>query len=131
MLTLHYAGTIQAVLQTRDQIRPLEKIMHPSKVLKDDRVFRLEVVAWNRAVKGRAWVVVAIHNVIGRIPARQDYFATREDALDYYLKIVVETPRASLGDHSPDPLPSIEQYTAWLKSENIYDPVLNPGKSPD
>lgn len=105
--------------------------MLPSKVLKDDRVFRLEVVAFDRTVKERAWAVVTIHNVLGRIPVRQDYFATREDALDYYLNIVVETPRVSLGDHSPDPLPSIEQYTAWLKSENLYDPVLNPGKSPD
>jgi hypothetical protein len=99
--------------------------MHPSQVLEDDRVFRLEVVPWDPAVKERAWAVVTIHNVRGRIPARQDYFSTREDALEYYLKIVVETPRASLGDHSPDPLPSIEQYTAWLKTQNLHDPVLN------
>jgi hypothetical protein len=101
--------------------------MRPSTELKDDRLFRLEVVAWDRVVKERAWAVVTLHNVLGRIPAGQNYFVSREDALDYYLKVVVETPRASLDNRSPDPVPSIAQYTAWLKAENIYDPILNAG----
>jgi hypothetical protein len=99
--------------------------MRASKILMDDRLFRLEVVEWS-GLKDRPWAVATIHNLLGRIPAREDYFASREDALDYYLKVVVETPRVSFGGHPPDPVPSIEQYTAWLKSENLYDQVLNP-----
>ena len=99
------------------------------EVIQDDRLFRLEV-STHSDLKDRPWAVITLHNVAGRIPTREDYFASREDALDYYLKIVVETPRVSLGSHSPDPPPSIEQYTAWLKSENLYDPVLNPGDLP-
>lgn len=104
--------------------------MRASKDLKDDRLFRLEIVRY-RGLKEREWIVATLHNVLGRIPAGQNHFASREDALDYYLKVVVETPRTSLGGRSPDPLPSIEQYTAWLKSEKLYDPILNLGDLPD
>lgn len=105
--------------------------MRPTKLLKDDRLFRLEIRTWSE-LKERSWAVITFHNLLfGYLPARQDYFASREDALAYYLKIVVETPRVSLDNHPPDPLPSIEKYTIWLKAENIYDPVLNPGDLPD
>ena len=100
--------------------------MRAPRVLEDDRLYRLEIVQWRSDLKGREWAVVTIHNLRGRLPARQDYFASQEDALSYYLKIVVETPRLSLGSRPPDPIPSLEQYSAWLKYENLYDPVLNP-----
>jgi hypothetical protein len=94
------------------------------ELIQDDRLFRLEI-STHSDLKDHPWAVVTLHNVAGRIPAREDHFASRETALNYYLKVVVETPRASLGNHSPDPLPSIEQYTTWLKSQNLHDAVLN------
>ena len=100
--------------------------MRVARALEDDRLYRLEVVAWG-SPKERPWAMVTLHNVYGRIPARQDYFATREEALEYSLQVVVETPRVSLGSTTPDPLPSIEEYTEWLKAENLHDQVLNAG----
>jgi len=99
--------------------------MRPSRALQDDRLFRIEIKPWKWSTE-RPWTVVTLHNVFATLPARQDHFASYAEALDYYLRVVVETPRISLGGHSPDPLPSIEQYTAWLKLEKLHDPVLNP-----
>src|SRR3546814_882860 len=78
----------------------------------------------------RSWTVITIRNVPGYMPVRYDQFPSREDALTYFQEVVVETPRVSLGNSAPSPVPSIEQYTSWLKLENLYDPLLNPGKFP-
>jgi hypothetical protein len=99
--------------------------MRPPRTLQDDRLYRMEIKQWNWSEE-RPWTVVTLHNLFATLPARQDEFATHAEALRYYLKVVVETPRASLGGLSPDPLPSIGQYTAWLKLEKLHDPVLNP-----
>ncbi len=53
-------------------------------------------------------------------------FPTRVGAVAHYKRVVVQTPRASLGEKSPDPLPTLETYAAWLVARNLYDPVLNP-----
>lgn len=73
----------------------------------------------------RPWAVITIRNIPGYCPVRVDNFKSREDAITYFKSAVVETPRVSLGSSSPVPLPTIEQYTNWLKFENLYDPVLN------
>jgi hypothetical protein len=74
----------------------------------------------------RAWVLITRRNVRGYPPVRQNEFGSVGEALAYYKKVVVTTPRLSLGKCSPDPTPTLEEYTAWLKSESISDPVLNP-----
>src|SRR3546814_5985136 len=77
----------------------------------------------------RPWTVITIRNVPGYMPVRYDQFPSREDALTYFQEVVVETTRVSLGNSDPSPVPSIEQYTSWLKLEKLYDPLLNPGRS--
>lgn len=72
------------------------------------------------------WGVVTRRNVPGYPPHRVDSFPTRSEAVDYYRRVVVQTPRKSLGEKSPDPLPTLESYTAWLVNENLFDPILNP-----
>lgn len=72
------------------------------------------------------WSVITRRNVPGYPPYRTDSFQTRSEAVSFYKKNVVETPRVSLGNKPPDPLPSIEEYTRWLINEGLYDPLLNP-----
>lgn len=98
----------------------------------DDRMFVLEVSrATTRGLTSSApekkeWAVITRRNVPGYPPHRSDTFATRTEALDYYKKVVVETPRVSLGNQSPNPSPTLDDYTAWLLAANLYDPILNP-----
>ena len=47
-------------------------------------------------------------------------------AIVFYKKVIVETPRVSLENNPPNPLPTLTEYTAWLVEENLYDPMLNP-----
>ena len=101
----------------------------------DDRVFILEISSVLKShsrpgmddVERPEWAVITRRNVPGYPPRRVDSFPSRSEAVEYYKKVVAGTPRISLGESSPDPQPSIEEYTKWLVSEGLFDPVLNPG----
>ena len=101
-------------------------------LFKDDRMFVFELSrATTRSLTAsthekREWAVITRRNVPGYQPHRSDTFATRAEALDYYKNVVVETPRVSLGNKSPIPAPTLDDYTAWLLAANLYDPILNP-----
>lgn len=101
-------------------------------LFKDDRMFVLELSqVTTRSLTSSAseqmeWAVITRRNVPGYPPHRSDSFATRTEALTYYSKVVVETPRVSLDNQSPSPSPTLADYTAWLVAENLYDPILNP-----
>jgi hypothetical protein len=101
-------------------------------LFKDDRMFVLEVcpITTSTLASGKPpqkeWGVITRRNVPGYPPYRTDSFPSRSEAVSFYKKIVIETPRVSLGNKSPDPLPTIEEYTRWLLDEGIYDPLLNP-----
>lgn len=73
----------------------------------------------------RMWLLITRRNVRNYPPMRQDMFETKDEALAYYKQLVVTTPRLSLGGKGFQPTPTLEEYTAWLKSENLFDPVLN------
>ncbi|MCF8239741.1 MAG: hypothetical protein K9J16_00035 [Melioribacteraceae bacterium] len=98
----------------------------------DDRMFVLEISQvkvsnLTSAVEPQnKWAVITRRNVPGYPPHRSDNFNTYEEAKDFYHKIVVQTPRVSLGEKSPYPTPTIEQYKNWLCENNLYDPLLNP-----
>ena len=98
----------------------------------DDRMFVLELLpATNRTLTSstsekRGWAVITRRNVMGYPPYRSDSFETSQEAEEYYKRIVLETPRLSLGEKSPSPIPTLEDYTSWLEDENLFDPVLNP-----
>jgi hypothetical protein len=98
----------------------------------DDRMFVLEVTsATTRSLTSTApekheWAVITRRNIAGYPLYKSDSFDTRRNAEAYYKKVVVETPRVSLGEISPDPIPTLEEYTSWLQDENLFDPVLNP-----
>ena len=100
----------------------------------DDRIFVLEisrVKVVSTAFKSKPqykWAVITKRNLAGYPPYSTKTFSTYEIAKDYYLKVVVETPRKSLGEKSPNPTPSLDQYTQWLKRNNFYDPILNPNE---
>jgi hypothetical protein len=102
-------------------------------LFKDDRMFVLEVSAvttrslTSSAPEKSEWAVITRRNVTGYPPFRTDSFPTQAEAVQYYKKIVVETPRVSLGNKAPTRPPSLEEYTAWLVAEKLYDPLLNPG----
>lgn len=74
----------------------------------------------------RIWALVTRRNVPGYPPTRSDSFDSYSDAVDYYKTVVVTTPRVSLGERPPEPAPTLQQYVDWLKSEKLYDPLLNP-----
>jgi hypothetical protein len=108
----------------------------------DDRMFVLEICPVEsrdaastvldtsgrtaRASQSKEWAVVTRRNVPGYPPHRVDHFPTRDEAFAYYKRVVVQTPRKSLGEKSPDPTPTLEAYTAWLAEQDLFDPVLNP-----
>ena len=101
----------------------------------DDRAFVLEISNVVKSssrpgideVERHEWAVITRRNVLGYPPRRVDSFPSRPEAVEYYKEVVVGTPRVSLGESSPDPRPSIEEYTEWLVSEGLFDPVLNSG----
>ena len=101
----------------------------------DDRMFVLElcqVTASTSPSKGppkKQWAVITRRNVPDYPPHRCDDFATRSEAIDFYKQVVIKTLRVSHGKASPDPLPTIEEYTRWIKGEGLYDPLLNPDSS--
>jgi len=74
----------------------------------------------------RVWSITTRRNVPDYPPRRVDQFETYETAVAYYKRVVVTTPRVSLGEKSPDPTPSLREYVQWLKHENLFDPLLNP-----
>lgn len=98
----------------------------------DDRMFVLEISpvttrsSISESPEKKEWVVITRRNVPGYPPHRSDTFPTREEALSFYKKVVVSTPRVSLKEKSPDPEPTLEQYSEWLFKEELFDPVLNP-----
>lgn len=101
-------------------------------LFKDDRMFVLEVcpVTTRHLTSSEPakheWAVITRRNVPGYPPHRSDTFSTKNEAVEFYKKVVVETPRVSLGHKLPTPPPTIEAYTSWLIAENLYDPLLNP-----
>ena len=108
----------------------------------DDRIFVLEISPIEsrdatstvldlsgKTSRPKEWAVVTRRNVPGYPPPRVDHFPSRAEAVAYYKRVVVQTPRKSLGEKSPDPAPTLEAYTAWLAEENLFDPVLNPTAS--
>jgi len=70
--------------------------------------------------------VVTRRNVSGYPFHRTDSFPSKAGAVDYYKRVVVETPRVSTDQKTPSPVPSIEEYTRWLVETKLFDPVLNP-----
>jgi len=111
----------------------------------DDRMFVLEICLVesrdatstvldisgrnSRASQAKEWAVVTRRNVPGYPPHRVDHFPTKAEAVAYYKRVVVQTPRKSLGEKSPDPVPTLEAYTAWLAEQELFDPILNPRAS--
>lgn len=101
-------------------------------LFKDDRMFVLEVCPVTTSTltssdpPKKQWGVITRRNVPGYPPHRTDSFPTRSETVSFYKQVVVETPRVSLGNKSPIPLPTIEEYTRWLIDEVLYDPLLNP-----
>lgn len=100
-------------------------------IFKDDRVFILEICQTENSnlmmneEMNLKWSVITRRNVTGYPPYRTDSFDTKNQVMDYYKKIVVETPRVSLENKPPKPIPSLDEYVSWLKKENLFDPILN------
>ena len=105
----------------------------------DDRMFVLEVCPVESREPGMSvldlsakhsrrqpqqWALVTRRNIPGYPPHRIDHFPTEGEALAYYKRVVVETPRKSLGEKAPNPLPTLEQYTAWLVEQQLFDTSL-------
>jgi hypothetical protein len=103
-----------------------------NQLFHDDRMFVFEVApvttrrhdSQHRPQK--EWAVITRRNVPGYPGTHTTTFLTRSEAVTYYRKVVVGTPRISLDQSSPNPKPSLNEYTSWLKEENYYDQLLNP-----
>ena len=86
----------------------------------DDRKFVMEIsrVTVNGEPK---WSVITRRNVPDYPAFRSDSFETREEALEYYKNVVVETPLVSLNEQSPNPRKTIEEYKQWLIEKGLTD----------
>ena len=96
----------------------------------DDRVFILQIVSSESRGQydqesTKKISVVTRRNKPGYPAWRIDDFDTYEEAKEFYLDIVVTTPRKSLDEKSPDPKPSLDEYTAWLIENKLEDQILN------
>ena len=89
----------------------------------DDRKFVMEIsrVTVNGEPK---WAVITRRNVPDYPAFRSDNFETKEEALEYYKSVVVETPLTSLNGQSPNPRKSIEEYKQWLIEKGLQDDYL-------
>ena len=74
----------------------------------------------------KKWVLTTRRNVSDYPPTRCDTFESRSEAVAYYKKVIVETPRVSLGHKPPAVIPTINEYRDWLITEKLFDPLLNP-----
>ncbi len=83
----------------------------------------------SRTSQPKEWAVVTRRNVPGYPPHRVNHFPTKSEAVAFYKRIVVQGPRKSLEEKSPDPTPTLEAYAAWLVAQDLFDPVLNPTAS--
>lgn len=98
----------------------------------DDRMFVLEISQvkvsslTSNEIPKKKWSVSTIRNVPGYPNQRIDTFDSFEEAKEFYYSIVVQTPRKSLNEKPPNPPPTLEEYTSWLKEQKLYDPILNP-----
>lgn len=104
-------------------------------LFQDDRMFVLEVspvttsVSTSNDPPKMEWSVIIRRNVPDYPPYRVDSFPTKSEAIEYYKKVVVTTPRVSLGNKSLEPIPTTDEYIRWLIQEGLYDPLLNPDAS--
>jgi hypothetical protein len=89
----------------------------------DDRKFVMEIsrVTVNGVPK---WAVITRRNVPDYPAFRTDNFETKEEALEYYKSVVVETPLVSLNGQSPNPRKTIEEYKQWLIVKGLKDDYL-------
>ncbi len=119
-------------IEVREIMKEPQRPLILDLLFKDDRMFVLEIsrvetrkLTSNEHSKIK-WAVITRKNVSSYPPFRTDQFETRNEALAYYKKIVVETPRQSLNNRPPNPIPSIVEYKQWLVGESLFDPILNP-----
>jgi hypothetical protein len=101
----------------------------------DDRIFVLDVgraiisSSDPNAYRGVIWSVTTSRNTRLRPPFRVDEFHTREEAIAFLEKVEPTTPRISLGGRSPDRVPSIEEYQAWLRASGLRPAWVEPEPS--
>lgn len=85
----------------------------------DDRVYVYEI---SRGTSGsvlggeswQTWAVIARRNVHGYPPVSIVEFQSFAEADEFLRRVSPATPRVSLGHRPPDPLPSWEEYNAWV-----------------
>lgn len=134
-LELHNAKRKNGISAKEEQDDLMEIPQRPlilDFLFKDDRKFMLEICpVETRSLTSneqpeKKWAIITRRNVPGYPPYRTDQFKTRNEALNYYKKIVVETPRVSLDNKPLTAIPSLDKYKEWLVDENLFDPILNP-----
>lgn len=89
----------------------------------DDRKFVMEIprVTVNGKIK---WTVITRRNVPDYPAFRTDTFETRNEALDNYKTVVVETLLVILKGLSPNPRKTIDAYKQWLLDSGLTDEYL-------
>jgi hypothetical protein len=120
------AYTQNVIGHFKQQTDNIEKQMRPlifDMLFNDDRKFVMEIsrVTVNGEPK---WAVITRRNVPDYPAFRSDSFETREEALEYYKNVVVETPLVSLNGQSPNPRKTIEEYKQWLIDKGLTDNYL-------
>ena len=99
----------------------------------DDRMFVLEISKTKKRLENpydsssgskeeTSWSVITRRNIRKYPPIRVDSFKTKEEAIAYFKKVLPETPRVSLKEKSPSPIPSYEEHIKWLISNGIKPP---------
>jgi hypothetical protein len=97
----------------------------------DDRLFIVEVRRSIVERRGARWTVVTRRNTRKRPPTRTDDFATRQEAVAYLEEVEPHTPRISLDGEAPDPVPSLKEHRAWLRSIGVASAYVEPEPKDD
>jgi len=95
----------------------------------DDRVFLYQLVGASPARKqadspgtqpaNKRWLVIIRQNCRGYPAMACHEFETEEAAVAYIKKMAPATPRVSLGEMRPDPVPTWEEFQQWLIDEGL------------
>ena len=95
----------------------------------DDRVFLYQLVGASPAKQpadaasslpaNKRWLVIIRQNCRGYPAMACHEFKTEEAAVAYIKKMAPATPRVSLGECRPDPVPTWDEFQKWLIDEGL------------
>lgn len=90
----------------------------------DDRMFILEILPiivknFELTEEKEMWSVITRKNSPGYYPTRTDDFVTKDEAIEFYKKIILQTPLVSMKGKPLNTVPDYNTFVEKLKKQGI------------